>query len=105
MSGPINPNVSADTPTIYSGTYVSGSVSVGTAATLIVTVPGGFNGGVTLNNAGTASVFVGGSAVTTATGLPIASGATTAVPGGKGTQRGIYGVAAAALTVKYLLAQ
>ena len=105
MSGPINPNVSSDTPALYAGSYVANSVSVGTAATLIVTVPGGYQGGVTLTNTGTASVFIGGSAVTTATGFPVASNATITVSGAKGTGRALYGIATAAFTVKYILAE
>lgn len=105
MSGPINPNVSSDTVSLYQGSYVSGSVSVGTNATLVVTVPGGYQGGVLVTNTGTASVYLGGSAVTSATGFPVASNTSVAVPGAKGTGRGLYGIATAAMTVKYILAE
>lgn len=105
MSGPINPDVHLNTPALYAGSFVANSVSVGTAATLIVAVPGGYQGGVTVQNTGTATVYVGGSAVTTATGFPVASNTTLTVSGAKGTSRALYGIATAAFTVKYILAE
>jgi hypothetical protein len=49
---------------------------------------------------GTASVFVGGSAVTTASGFPVASSATVNIPTTGAEPLSLYGIASAAQTVK-----
>jgi hypothetical protein len=60
-------------------------------------------GGIFINNGGTASIFVGGSAVTTASGFPIASSATLVVPTTGAEPLSLYGISTAAgMTVKYL---
>lgn len=105
MSGPIDPDVSADTPAVPNRSYESGSASVGTTATLICTVPEGYIGGVVLQAAsGNADpVHVGGANVTTSTGIALAAGATLPVPGGKGNARDLYGISTAAgQTVTFL---
>jgi hypothetical protein len=55
--------------------YQSGVASVTSTATLIATVGASVpeNDGVRIKNVGSATVYVGGSAVTTASGFPVAS--------------------------------
>lgn len=64
-------------------------VSVTTAATLLASVDGVAE--VVIKNAGAASVFLGGSGVTTATGLELAAGATLTVQ----VDEELYGIVAA----------
>jgi hypothetical protein len=107
MTGPINPNVTADDAVPFQGSYVSGSATVGTTAAALVTVPGGYNGGVVVTNTHASNIlYLGGSNVTTSNGLKVAAGASVNVPGGKGLARTLYAVASAAsTTVTYLLAE
>lgn len=75
--------------------YQTRVVSVGTTATLIAelgAVP--VNDGILVNNAGTAAVYVGGAAVTTTTGFPIAAGATQVIPTTGAEGLALYGVVA-----------
>jgi len=104
VTGPINPDVSGQTPQIPTSSYVSGSASVGTTATLITTVPTGFVGGVVVNNGGADTVYLGGSAVTDSTGLPVAAGASVTIPASPGVYpASVYGISGTAgQTVTYL---
>jgi hypothetical protein len=73
-------------------TYLSGSTSVGTTATLILTFPAE-HGGVLLSNTGTSNIcYVGNTSVTATTGIPIAAGATLLVPSVGGSSRPLYGI-------------
>lgn len=101
MSGPINNDVSGDTPAIPNPSYEAGSVSVGTTATLVAVVPAGH--GVTLYSS--AAVHIGDSGVTASAGFALP--ATTVLPllGGKNAPREIYGIAASGTaTVSYIYA-
>lgn len=103
MSDPIENNVSGDTPAVVDASYQTGKVTVGTTATLLVVVPAGYTGGVLLSPSAT-GVFIGGSNVTTSTGVPLGTGLVS-VPGGKGDARALYAVVASAgPTVTYILA-
>jgi hypothetical protein len=88
MSGPIDNDVSGDTPAVGSPSYEAGSVSVGTTATLIAVVPAGH--GVTLY--ASAACHIGDSGVTSTTGFALP--ATTVLPllGGKNAPREIWGI-------------
>jgi hypothetical protein len=104
---PISINVSSDTPTLYSGGYVSSQVSLTTASSttpvLIATFPAAFNGGMLLNATG--PVWVGNSTVTSATGFPVTSTANVVIPGGKGVDRALYACCTTGTpTVSYLFA-
>lgn len=104
-SGPIDNDVSGDTPAVPVATYQHGTVSVGTTATLIAVIPEGYNGGILVSAAAT-GVFVGGSNVTTTgatAGFPLGTASVT-IPGGKSGERALYGVAASATNVSYILA-
>ncbi|TDH48497.1 hypothetical protein E2F47_23560 [Mycobacterium eburneum] len=107
MSGPIETNVSGNTPKIVNASYQSGVVSVGTTATLIAVIPEGYNGGVVVTAAAT-GVFVGGSGVTGSTnGFPLPNGTPVTIPGGKSGERALYGTvgsAGTATNVSYILA-
>lgn len=107
MSGPIDPDVSSDTPALETGEYVTGAATVGTTAAALVTVPGGYNGGVIVTNTHASNtLYLGGSGVTTSNGLKVAALSTVTVPGGKGIARTLYAIASAAgTTVTYLLAE
>ena len=97
VSGPINPDVSGQTPQVPTSSYVSGSVSVGTSATLVTTVPSGFVGGVVLQNGGADTVYVGGASVTDSTGLPVAAGASVTIPASPGVYpASVYAISATA---------
>lgn len=102
MSGPINPNVSGDTPSVPNASYSSGSVSVGTTATLIAVVPEGYTGVALVSSS--AAAFIGGPGVTTTTGFPVAANTPVQVPSGKGNARALYAVVASGTaTVSYLI--
>lgn len=74
-------------------------VSVGTSATLLVTVPPGTTG-VVLTNAGSAPVFVGtGTGVTTTNGLGVPPNGVVPVPGFPGSKSvTLYGIVASGST-------
>lgn len=75
-------------------------ITVATTATLIWTAPAG-SGRILVRNPSTVSVYVGGSAVTTATGFEIAAGDSLGIMlANRGT---IYGVVAAATQVVYTI--
>lgn len=78
----------------------SAQVSVGTTATVLVT---GIKGSaeLTIKNAGAASVFLGGSGVTTTTGLDLASGATV----GLTVHESLYGIVATGTVTVHVLHQ
>jgi hypothetical protein len=79
--------------------YVSNQVTVGTSPTLIAT-PGTAANMVITN--GAAVVFLGGSGVTTTTGLSVAANATVTIPVTGGQQASLYGVSATSSVVSYL---
>jgi hypothetical protein len=84
--------------------FKSGQVSVGTTATAIFTSgPAPSNDGVLIQNGGSGSVYIGGSGVTTTTGLPVAAGATVTVPTTGAQPLELFGVVASSTaTVSYL---
>ena len=87
--------------------YQTGSVSIGTAATLITNAGSGAPSidGIRVKNLGTSSVYIGGSAVTTATGFPITStDGVVDVPDTGATVEALYGASATAQTVVYIAA-
>ena len=82
--------------------YQSGQVSVTTTATLICTIEGN-ESGVLISNGSGATVYLGGSAVTTSTGLPLAASTTITVPTYGGAKVSLYGiVASTGTTVSFL---
>jgi hypothetical protein len=86
--------------------YLHGTVSVGVAAVLLVTVTAE-NDGILIQNNGTGIVYLGGPTVTAdaaATGgLKVAAGATQLVPSVGGRTEDIYAIASvAASPVAYL---
>ena len=68
------------------------AVSVGVTATKIGEAPVGAT--VVIQNSGAASVFIGPSTVTTATGIPVAAGATYRYSPANFEGRSIYGIVA-----------
>lgn len=79
--------------------YQTGVASVGSTATLIAnvgtTVP--TNDGARIKNTGSATVYLGGSAVTTATGFPVAStDGIVNIPSTGAATKSLYGIAATA---------
>jgi hypothetical protein len=84
--------------------YTSGSVSVGTAATLITTGPTNPDtDGQLVRTTSSASVYLGGSAVTTASGFPISStDGVVHVPVTGSEPQPLYGISSAAATVFYI---
>jgi hypothetical protein len=87
--------------------YQTGSVTVGTTPTLVAAsgaVPS--NGGVRVRTTSSASVFLGGSAVTTATGFPISStDAVVNVPSTGAASEPLFAlVLTGTATVNYILA-
>lgn len=88
--------------------YQTGQVSVGTAVTLITNAGSGAPSvdGIRIKNIGSAVVYVGGSAVTTATGFPVSStDAVVNIPDTGAVVEGLYGIStASAQTVTYISA-
>lgn len=79
--------------------FTHNTVSVGVAATLIVAASG-TRQSLILQNLGAADVYIGGSAVTTANGLKLASGASLTIDG---TTAAVYGISGTAgQDVRYL---
>lgn len=78
------------------------AVSITTSATRIDTIEGGNNRviGLAVYNAGAASVYLGGSGVTTAQGFTLPVGATATLD--VDTTDGLYGIAAGTVEVRVL---
>jgi hypothetical protein len=61
--------------------------------------------GIRIRNTGSATVYVGGSAVTTATGYPVAStDAIANIPNTGAAQEGLYGISTATVSVAFIQA-
>jgi hypothetical protein len=88
--------------------YLHGTITVGTVATLLVTVTAE-NDGILIQNQGPGIVYIGGPGVTADTaataGLKIASAATQLVPSVGGKAEDLYAIASAASPVTYLQPQ
>lgn len=83
--------------------YQNGSVDVTSTATLICSTAE--SGGVLIRNIGSASVYLGGSSVTSSgptIGLEVAASSTQWVPSIGGVAHGLYAVSATSSTVVYL---
>ena len=76
-------------------------VTVATTATLLWTAPASGTGRVLVRNPSTVSVYVGGAAVTTATGFEIVSGDAVSIDLSYGDQ--LYGIVAAATQVVHTI--
>ena len=87
-------NVGVNNNPVGSAAFAASQASIGTSATQIVAARPGAAGtgriGVTLENAGSATVYFGASGVTTTTGMPLPAGASATID----TQAAIYGIAA-----------
>jgi hypothetical protein len=79
--------------------YASGSVTVGTTATLVASVAEGVDG-VLLQNLGSAAIFVGGPAVTASAGanqgISIAQASSMLIPGTSNGVHDVWAIVAAA---------
>jgi hypothetical protein len=87
--------------------YQTGQVSVGTAVTLITNAGSGAPSidGIRVKNTGTATVYLGGSAVTTATGFGISStDGVVNVPDTGATVEPLFGVSTASAQVVHYVA-
>jgi hypothetical protein len=87
--------------------YKSGVVAVGSTAVLIATVGASVpeNEGVRIKNTGSATVYVGGSAVTSASGFPVSSSdGVVNIPSTGAASESLYGIAATAgpFSVSYI---
>jgi hypothetical protein len=85
------------------GTYESGQVTVGSTATLIGNF--GYNqSGVLINNSSSEIVYLGGSGVTSTTGLPLPVSSTIVIPTNGGVINSLYGITSTSTSkVSYLI--
>lgn len=74
-------------------TYKSGTATVSTTATLLVTVASE-NDGILIHNGGSVIVYLGGPGVSAANGMPIPASSTQLVPSVAGVYTDLWAVAA-----------
>lgn len=78
---------------VYNPTYQSATATITTSPTLIATFLSS-GGHAVVTNTNTVTVFLGGSGVTTATGLPVLTNTSVLVPVPAGQVVSLYGIVA-----------